>query len=172
MSPSAIFLVGFMGSGKSTIGQELARRLGWLFVDLDAEIERNEHSTIPEIFRTRGEAAFRQAETAALRRLLAAPHAHHSIVALGGGAFAQEENRDLLQPWPTVFLAAPPEELWLRSGQDGADRPLRKDRTQFESLYWERLPFYQKATLTIDTLGKDPASICIEIEKALHLERA
>ena len=172
MSPRAIFLVGFMGSGKTTVGQELARRLGWEFVDLDARIELRERSTVAEIFRARGEAAFRQAETAALREFLASPPASGSVVALGGGAFAQKENRGLLKAWPTIFLEAPAEELWRRSLHDPVERPLRKDRDQFESLYRERIPCYQKATLTVDTLGKDPASICIEIEKALRLESA
>jgi len=170
MSFRAIFLVGFMGSGKTTVGQELARRLGRQFVDLDARIERRERSTIEEIFRARGEAAFRQAETAALHDFLDALSQHDSVVALGGGAFAQKENRELLQGQLTVFLQAPVEELWRRSEDDAVERPLRKDRAQFESLYRQRLPFYQKATLTVDTLGKEPASICIEIEKALHLE--
>ena len=165
----AIFLVGFMGSGKTTVGEELARRLGWEFVDLDARIERHEHSTIGEIFRVRGEAAFRQAETATLREFLASPPACGSIVALGGGAFVRKENRELLEAWPTVFLEAPVDELWRRSHHDAVERPLRKDRNQFESLYRERIPSYQKATLTVDTLGKDPPSICIEIEKAFRL---
>jgi len=172
MPSHAIFLVGFMGSGKTTVGQQLARRLGWEFVDLDSRIELRERSTIGDIFRERGEAAFRQTETAALREFLSSPPASGSVVALGGGAFVQKENCELLEAWPTVFLEAPAEELWRRSHYDPVERPLRKDRSQFESLYRERIPSYQKATLTVDTLGKEPASICIEIEKALRLKSA
>ena len=172
MPRRAIFLIGFMGSVKTTVGQELARRLGWEFVDLDALIERREHSTIPQIFRERGEAAFRQAETAALCDFVRAPLAQDSVVALGGGAFAQKENRELLHAWPTVFLEAPPEELWRRSADDSVERPLRQDRAQFESLYRQRLPFYHQASLTVHTQGKEPASICLEIETALQLAGA
>jgi shikimate kinase len=170
--PHFIFLVGFMGSGKTAVGRELASRLGWDFIDLDSLIERREHSTIADIFRTHGEPAFRQAEIAALGELLGTPRAHHSVVALGGGAFAQDENRDLLQSHPTVFLEAPVEELWRRSGLDAVERPLRQDRAQFESLYRQRLLFYRQASLTVHTEGKEPAAICLEIEKALGLERA
>ena len=73
MGVRAVFLVGFMASGKSSVGQELARRLGWDFVDMDARIESRERQTIPEIFRERGEPGFRLAETSALRDLLTEP---------------------------------------------------------------------------------------------------
>src|SRR6204780_3153648 len=106
MGVRAVFLVGFMGSGKNTVGQELARRLAWDFVDLDARIEARERETIPDIFRLHGEPAFRSAETNALRDLTNS-FARDSVVALGGGAFVQEANRELLRPWPSVFLDAP-----------------------------------------------------------------
>lgn len=168
MGARAVFLVGFMASGKTTIGQALARRLRWDFVDLDTRIESRERQTIPEIFQKKGEPGFRQAETAALRDLLVTL-ATGTVVALGGGAFAQETNRELLRPWPSVFLEAPVQELWRRSLADGAERPLRKGRRQFERLYAERLPFYRQATAIVETSGKDPAAICAEIEDALHL---
>ena len=97
MRVRAVFLVGFMGSGKSSVGQELARRLGWDFVDLDARIESREGQTVPEIFRDRGEAGFRLAETSALGDLLSEPLERNRVVALGGGAFAVERNRELLR---------------------------------------------------------------------------
>ena len=105
-----MFLVGFMGSGKNTVGRLLARRLGWDFVDLDAHIEARERQTIPEIFRLQGEQVFRLAETNALRDLLKKSFLRPAVVALGGGAFVQETNRELLRPWPSVFLDAPAEE--------------------------------------------------------------
>jgi len=167
-----VFLVGFMGSGKTTVGQELARRLGWDFVDLDAEIERRERSTIAQIFGARGEAAFRNSETAALRESLANPRLTNSVFALGGGAFVEKSNRALVGHWPTVFLDAPAGELWRRCEQDGVARPLRKDRSQFARLYEARLPFYRQASLTIATAGKSAAAICAEIESALHLRES
>ena len=164
-----MFLVGFMASGKSTVGPELARRLGWDFVDLDSRIEARERKTVPEIFRDRGEASFRLAESSALQHLTQCLE-RNSVVALGGGAFAQEKNRAWLRNWPSVFLSAPLEELWQRSQTDGIERPLRKDRDQFARLYAERLPCYRQATVTVDTAGRDVASICDEIESALHLQ--
>ncbi len=181
MGVRAVFLVGFMASGKSTVGKELARRLGWDFVDLDSQIESRESRTVPEIFRDRGEYGFRQAETAALRDLLTELTAESAaesktqsltrncVVALGGGAFVHETNRELLRPWPTVFLEAPASELWERSLKDGVERPLREDPKQFARLYEERLPFYRQATMTIVTSGNDPASLCGEIERTFQV---
>ena len=165
-----MFLVGFMGSGKNTVGQELARRLGWDFVDLDARIEQRERRTVPEIFAAKGESIFRQAETAALRDVLAESKDCNRVVALGGGAFAIEHNRVLLRDWPTVFLDAPVAELWRRCQQDDIERPLGKDRRQFSSLLAERLPLYRQAAFTIETSGKKLSWICSEIERALHLK--
>lgn len=168
MGVRAVFLVGFMASGKSSVGQELARRLNWDFVDLDARIESREGQTIPEIFRDRGEPGFRLAETNALRDLLNESLKNNSVVALGGGAFVQERNRDLLRQWPSVFLEAPASELWQRSLTDGIERPLRGDPEQFAQLYAERLPFYRQARITVVTSGKDLASVCAEIELRLQ----
>lgn len=172
MRVRAVFLVGFMGSGKSTVGQELARRLGWDFVDLDARIETRERQSIPDIFRDRGEPAFRSAETDAVRDLTTSL-ARESVVALGGGAFVQEVNRELLRVWPSVFLDAPVSELWQRclrhEADDGAKRPLRNDPEQFARLHEERLPFYRQARIVVATSGKEPGEICQEIERALKV---
>ncbi len=170
MGVHAVFLVGFMASGKSSVGRELARRLDWDFVDLDARIECCERQTIPEIFRDKGEAGFRLAETNALRDLLTESLQRNRVVALGGGAFVQEMNRELLRQWPSVFLEASPAELWQRSLADGVERPLREDPEQFAKLYAERLPFYRQASVVIETTGKQLGSICVEIEDALQLK--
>lgn len=172
MGLRAVFLVGFMASGKSSVGPELARRLGWEFVDLDGRIEAREGKTIPEIFRASGESGFRSAETAALSDLLTGSLQRSSVVALGGGAFVQPKNRELLRQWPTVFLEAPADELWRRSLLDGVERPLRHDPEQFARLYAERLSFYREARVTVATHGKPLASICAEIEGALQLSEA
>jgi shikimate kinase len=171
MGARAVFLVGFMASGKSTVGPELARRLGWDFVDLDSNIEARARKSVPEIFRDQGEPGFRRAESDALQRLTQSLE-RNSVVALGGGAFAQEKNRALLRDWPSVFLNTPVEELWQRSLADGVERPLRKDRDQFARLYAERLAFYRQATITVETSGRDVASICAEIEAGLRLPTA
>ncbi len=179
MGVRVVFLVGFMGSGKTVVGRELAQRLSWDFVDLDASIEAREQLTIPEIFRLQGEIIFRRLETNALQYLLANPPHRNSVVALGGGAFAQQNNRELLRSWPTVFLDAPPEELWQRCLQEEvavkpgesalSRRPLRNDPDQFVRLHAERLPSYRQASVTVATAGKEPTAVCLEIERALQL---
>jgi shikimate kinase len=174
MGLRAVFLVGFMGSGKNTVGEELARRLAWDFVDLDARVEAREGQSIPEIFQRQGEPAFRSAETSALRELTNTL-VRDSVVALGGGAFVAETNRDLLRAWPSVFLDAPVSELWQRCLQheatDGSKRPLRSDPEQFAQLHEERLPFYREAALVVQTSGKGATAICEEIVRGLQLAR-
>ena len=92
-----IYLVGFMGSGKSTVGRLLAERIGWHFVDLDAEIEAAEKTAIFEIFESRGEAEFRRLERETLRRHVRAIECGRpAVLALGGGAVVQPENHALL----------------------------------------------------------------------------
>jgi shikimate kinase len=168
MGVRAVFLVGFMAAGKTTVGQELARRLHWDFVDLDAQIEARERQTIAQVFLDRGEHEFRLIEATALRDLTESL-ARDTVVALGGGTFARPTNRELLRPWSTVFLDAPLDELWQRSLEDGAKRPLRKDnRTEFARLYEQRRPSYAQATVTVVTAGKDLISVCAEIERRLQ----
>jgi shikimate kinase len=165
----AVFLVGFMASGKSTIGAELARRLAWDFVDLDTAIESREGQTIAEIFRSRGEGEFRLIEAAALRDLTESL-SRDTVVALGGGTFAQLKNIELLRPWPSIFLDASIEELWQRGVEDVTKRPLRKDNlTEFAKSCEERRPYYRQATVTVVTSGKDPTSLCAEIESILQV---
>ena len=173
MGVRAVFLVGFMASGKSSVGRELARHLEWDFVDLDARIESSERQTVAEIFRDRGESEFRLIEAAALRDMTESLE-RDTVIALGGGTFAHPKNyellknHELLKTWPSVFLDAPVDELWRRSLADATKRPLRKDPEEFASLYESRLPFYRQATVTVVTLGKDPASLCAEIERTLQ----
>lgn len=164
----AVFLVGFMGSGKSSVGAELARRLGWEFIDLDKRIESHANKTIAEIFRDAGEASFRQLETMELCELLKS-QSRSSVIALGGGAFVQPQNRDLLRRHRTVFLDAPVEELWRRGSGEPTARPLRQNQEQFALLYGQRLPYYKEATITVNTGGQDVTSVCTEIEQALKL---
>jgi shikimate kinase len=167
MSVRAMFLVGFMASGKTSLGQELARRLGWDFVDLDIRVAARERQSVSEIFREQGESGFRLAETSALRDLMESLE-RNTVVALGGGTFAQAQNQALLRAWPTVFLELPLEELWKRCLDDPTERPLRKDPAEFARLYESRLPFYRQAAMTVVTSGKDPVSLCEEIERRLQ----
>jgi shikimate kinase len=145
-----ICLVGMMGCGKSTVGQLLAQRLGWKFVDLDEEIERTAGRSISEIFRADGEGRFREMESAALREQChQAQHGRARVVALGGGAFVNDRNRELLElGGVSVWLDCPLERLWPRV--EGMEhRPLAQDRGQFERLYEERLGSYRRADFTV-----------------------
>ena len=183
MPTRAVFLVGFMGAGKTAVGRVLGRRLGWPFEDLDDRIEAREGRSIAEIFRNFGEAEFRRAERAALRELFQELESSGPrVVALGGGAFAQAENAALLKSAgvATIFLDAPAEELWRRCHQQEAaheanaarERPLRQDEARFRQLYSERLPHYLAATVRVDTLGKDIEAVGVEIAATLKLQDA
>jgi shikimate kinase len=115
-----IVLTGFMGSGKTSVGGVLAERLGWRFLDLDAEIEQRDGRSVPQVFAESGEAHFRHLETAALAGLLGQ---RRVVVALGGGAPEELGNRLLLEQTPrtaVVYLSAPLETLLDRCTRDDA----------------------------------------------------
>ena len=167
----AIFLVGFMGAGKTSVGRALSRKLRWRFEDLDDRIQAREGRTIPEIFRQSGEAGFRRSELAALRDLLADMESGPMVAALGGGAFVQEEVASLLEKAgsATVFLDAPTEELWRRCAQDVIDRPLRRREAEFRQLYEARRPRYLRARVRVDTEGRGIEQIVGAIVSGLEL---
>ncbi|MBZ5574477.1 MAG: shikimate kinase [Acidobacteriia bacterium] len=169
--PTLVFLVGFMGAGKTSVGRALGHRLGWSFEDLDDRIQQRGGRSIPEIFQASGEVEFRRMESAALRELLAEAGATPRIVALGGGAFAQQENVDRIQQAAAtvVFLDGPAEELFRRCEQEQRERPLRRDLKQFRELYDQRRPVYLKATRRIDTQGKDVEKVAVEVACCLGL---
>jgi len=168
----AVFLVGFMGAGKTSVGRALSRRLAWDFEDLDDRIQAREKGTIEEIFERSGEVYFRQAEHEALRELIFGLSSSPRVIALGGGAFAQGRNARLLaeQGFLTIFLDAPIEELFRRCQQEAAERPLRRDLQQFRELNEQRRPFYLKAALRIETSGKDIEMVAAEAARCLGFE--
>jgi shikimate kinase len=167
----AVALVGFMGAGKTTVGQALAVRLGWQFVDLDKLIEARERRRIDQIFYESGESFFRRAEHAGLRDCLATLGSDSTVLALGGGAFAQAANCELLASAnvPVVFLDAPVEELFQRCEQPDVVRPLRRSLNEFRELYKYRRPSYANAQLQIETGDKTISSITEEIISGLGL---
>jgi shikimate kinase len=166
-----IFLVGFMGAGKTTVGRVLAARLGWSFEDLDDRIQSREARSIEQIFRTEGEAGFRIVEREAIRELISDLGPAPRVVALGGGSFAQPENAARIEELgaPVVFLDGSAEELFHRCEREARERPLRRDAKQFSDLYDERRPAYMKATCRIDTDGKDPGVVAAEVACSLGL---
>jgi shikimate kinase len=154
-----LVLIGFMGAGKSTLGGMLARQLGCPLVDLDCEIERA-HGPIPELFASRGESGFRAIEHHQLEQLL--PRlARPSVLALGGGAFVQFDNRELLERHSAavIFLDAPFDELHARIAGTAGQRPLAADSTHLRSLYEQRRSVYQLAGHTVDASGDDPNAV-------------
>ncbi len=168
----AVFLVGFMGAGKSSVGRALSRRLGWPFEDLDERIQVREGRPIEQIFRQSGEAEFRRAEHAALRELLSDLGSPPRVVALGGGTFVQTSNVELLLAETgvqAIFLDAPVEELFRRCQQEQLERPLRRDVDEFRQLYESRRPSYMKAALRIETGGKDVEEVATEVASSLGL---
>ncbi len=171
--PRLVFLVGFMGAGKTSVGQAIAARLGWRFVDLDDLIRQRDPRPISQIFDESGEARFRRLETETLRAFLA-PGADldRVVVALGGGAFVQEENAAVVQATgaPVVFLDAGVEELRRRCADAGEARPLYRDANRFRQLYEQRRGRYMAAELRVDTESKDVEQVAAEVIARLRLE--
>jgi len=167
-----VALVGFMGAGKTSVGQELARRLSWRFADLDHLIESREGRAIPQIFQQDGEQHFRNLELSVLGETLAASDSRFLVLALGGGAFVVERIRALLRERyvAAVWLDAPAEELFRRCDQPEVVRPLRRDPEQFTKLYEQRLSSYRQADLHVITKGKEISAIAEEITLRLALE--
>jgi shikimate kinase len=163
-----LFLVGFMGTGKSTVGALLAARLDRPFVDLDDRIVEDASATIPEIFATEGEPAFRAREARQLERVV---REGAQVVAIGGGAPCHGDNlARLLEAGAVISLTASPDELLARIG-DGEGRPLlagvRDRRAEIVRLLEARGRFYARAHLTVDTSGRPPSKVVGEILGAL-----
>ena len=159
-----IYVVGFMASGKSTIGRLLAQRLGWGFVDTDEEIEAAEKTPIAEIFDTRGEAEFRRIETGIIHRhVRRIEQGSPAVLALGGGAFAAQANRNLLENnGVTVWLDCPFEVVERRVAL-ASHRPLARDPRQFAALYHARREVYALAHVRVPIESDDPAAVLAAI---------
>lgn len=158
-----VAIVGYMGSGKTTVGRLLARKLGWEFVDLDRVISATAGMTIPEIFAHHGEERFRDLEYRALAEAL--DGGRERVISCGGGAIMRPENRDELRKAATVFLEEDLEVLFSRTR--GAGRPLRSaSREQFDRLYAKRLPYYREvADLEVPVGKRRPGEIAGEVAR-------
>ena len=152
-----IYLVGFMACGKTVIGSRLAELLGWRFVDIDDDIEEEQKLSISEIFDTRGEEAFRELESEAIRkRLRMIQTGKPMVLALGGGAFVRQVNREVLEEnGVTVWLDCP-FSLIRRRVEGCSHRPLARDPEKFEALYFARRQSYACADYRIEVSGDDP----------------
>jgi shikimate kinase len=149
-----IYLIGFMGSGKSTAGKELARILGWSFTDLDKEVEHRAGKTIREIFAHNGEDYFRNLETEVLRNL---EMNSDRVISTGGGTPCHSGNMDfMLEHGLTIYLKMTPHELRNRLSGTAGERPLIKDLDQVHLLSFieERLllrsKWYERSEITVD----------------------
>jgi shikimate kinase len=163
-----IFLVGFMGSGKSTVGRALAEELGWGFADLDEDIEKREGLSISQIFETRGEAEFRRAETAALQeRVRSIERGKPCVIALGGGAFLSEENFEIVSNnGVSVWLDCPYSTVERRlAGQhvEYNHRPLARDPEKLRELFAVRRAGYERADYCIAVENDDAAATTARI---------
>ena len=147
MRADKVYLVGFMGAGKTTTARTLGKRLDWKVEDIDACIERDERRDIPTIFRQDGEPYFRSREREVLIGLL--PE-RGVVVASGGGTFVDPANRELmLKDGAVVWLDAPLATVLSRIPLDGR-RPLAADRLEMEQLYNQRLAAYRQAHFRVD----------------------
>lgn len=153
-----IYLVGFMASGKTTIGRRLADALGWHFADLDEDIEAAEGVTIAELFDTRGEEEFRRIEMAAIqKRVQAIERGRPMVVALGGGTFAQRANYELLENnGISVWIDCPFSIVSDRVAR-ASHRPLARDPEKFRELFEMRRAAYARADFRVEVDCDDPA---------------
>lgn len=148
-----IFLIGFMGSGKTTLGKQLAAKLGYCFIDQDAVIEKHYQMTVSEIFAKHGEEEFRKAEHEVLQELV---KRENCIIATGGGAPCFHNNMELMNEGGfTIYIKVDPGTLIQRLKTSHSTRPLLKDKSEAELLEYtqqklnERSPFYSRSKIIL-----------------------
>lgn len=167
-----IYLIGFMGTGKSTVSRSLAELLGYEEIDTDAWIVRQQNRSIPEIFETQGEEYFRELETDLLRRMKSQ---QHKIISCGGGMVLREENTALMKETGVVVLLTATPQTILSRVENGADRPILNGNMNVEyirGLMEKRAPYYEAAgEVVIVTDHRLPEEIAEEIKKKLEFDK-
>lgn len=165
MKGEHIYLVGFMGSGKSTVGPMLAELLQREFVDLDDRIVERAGKSIAEIFEDQGEQEFRRLESACLKQVAERPGA---VVALGGGALESEENREtIVRSGRRLWLKVDLEEAWNRCRRN-SDRPLGRSRPEFERRFRLREPLFAACEWQVETSGATPEEVSNRIVQLIN----
>jgi len=160
MDRGRIYLVGFMGSGKTSVGGHLARGMGFRFLDLDSEIERLRGLSVAEIFEQDGEGEFRRLESLALRDTASM---RDIVVATGGGTLTRWENRDFIQRTGIMVWLDAPLPVMLERASNGARRPLLSTPERMALLLEERLPGYRTADLRVDAGGGSAETVARQI---------
>lgn len=168
-----IYLIGFMGSGKSTMGRKLSASLGWSFVDLDRMIEEEAGMNIPDIFFFKGEDYFRNVETKLLRSL---ESVNEAVVSTGGGTPCYHDNMDfMLRTGLTIYLKLTPAQLKSRLKKSADKRPLLRNVTEenlenyIQLKLAEREVWYNKAEIIVDGLMTDTRFLKTLIENSINL---
>ena len=159
LSGRSLYLVGMMGSGKTSTGRPLAQQLGYGFVDADAVIEQAAGCSIPEIFERNGEAGFRALESQVLNAI---SQRHSLVVATGGGVVTQQENWGLLHSGIVIWLDVVPEQLMQRLSADSTIRPLLQTEdpeAALNALLNQRRPLYAEADLTVVINDETPETV-------------
>ena len=165
-----IFLTGFMGAGKSTVGHALSKLTGCPFYDLDSLIVEKEQRPIAEIFKTDGEEYFRNCETTILSAL---NEEKNAVYATGGGIVLREENRTLMRGTGMIIYLHSRWDTLRERLKDSVDRPLvdpAKGWYDLEQLWLQRIPLYQDADLIVDTDGITPRQVAEKIVLLLKME--
>ena len=159
LSGRSLYLVGMMGSGKTSTGRPLAEQLGYGFVDADAVIEQAACCTIAEIFERDGEEGFRSLESQVLSAIC---QQHSLVVATGGGVVTQPKNWGLLHSGIVIWLDVMRDQLLTRLKADATERPLLQTadpEAALDALLAERKPLYAEADLTVVIDQEDPAAV-------------
>jgi shikimate kinase len=167
--PRRIVLTGFMGSGKSTVGPLLARRLGWKFVDVDDVIESEAGTTVAQLFARHSESRFREVEHETISRLSTA---EEIVMALGGGAIERDQTRALLLNLPGTLLIHLEVELattLARCQGTESTRPILADKSNLAKRYNHRLPLYRTAHISIPVDALTPDQVADAILRAARL---
>jgi shikimate kinase len=167
-----VVLLGYMTSGKSTVGQALARRLEWQFLDFDVEIEHRAGATVKEIIETRGEETFREMEAALTEEVAERPGL---VLAPGGGWITRPELLDRLGSRTlSVWLRVSVDETVRRLNADSIDRPFRghpDPRGLIAEMLTAREPLYRLADVSVPAEGRSPESVAFEIETIVRTRR-
>jgi shikimate kinase len=169
--PSRVFLIGYRGTGKSTVARLLAERLRWDWIDADALLEARAGMTIRQIFAAEGETGFRERESLVLAEL---GGKERHVIATGGGVILRPANRQLIQAGGlVVWLTADPATIWDRLQSDATTANRRPTltvggRAEIEQLLREREPYYRAcAHIAADTVARPPAAVADEIHRRL-----